>query len=128
MSADTGGTELFDGVDASTIELALGSSPPVWTVQWGDDLRLEGYEPSGRECIDEQCNGDLWKNHAERVCDRCSVVLGQDTRRKSQRQRRTEWEYFHAHREKYRSGRTRCVGGYPHAYDWGSDPALHQSM
>ena len=82
-----------------------------------DALADEGFTVTEREC--SNCDhGQLWSHDNEVVCDRCAIVHDEEDRRRRARTISDPWTRFRRTRGNYNSGKKRCVGGYPHPYDW----------
>jgi len=85
-----------------------------------EELRDMGMEPSEGEC--PECDGDLWNNSHEQVCDNCGLVLDKDA---GFTEEYDSWfEYFQDNREEYTydsSGEKKCIGAFLGSYEWGSD-------
>lgn len=89
----------------------------VWESS-ADMLSEKGFTREESDC--PSCShGSLWSRRHEVVCERCATVFGGEDRRQRRSVRRENpWEWFRENRGSYRSGRKRCVGGYPHPYAW----------
>jgi len=102
--------EDIDYAEAIDLVFGDGTLPSI-----GDELRSMGATVSQGSC--SECDGTLYDHEHEVICGNCSLVIGADT--SSTTNRTTRWEYFRSNRPTYRnSNRTRCVGGFPHPYDW----------
>jgi hypothetical protein len=96
---------------ADAIEFVFGddSLPTIH-----DELQSMGGTVAEDTC--NECNGTLYELEYEVVCGRCSMVLGSGSHSTSDK---TQWDYFHENRSTYHnSNKHRCVGGFPHVYEW----------
>lgn len=81
---------------------------PIWT-----DLRHEaGAVLADGRCSD--CNGRLYRIDGDVVCGSCSIVAESTSEPSDD----DPWVSFRESRSTYSTGVTRCIGGYPHAYEW----------
>lgn len=73
----------------------------------------------GRECDLDDCTGMLWNTGSHIVCESCFTIVEQQT----QHDPSDPWEQFRNNRDEdynkhSNSDEPRCVGGFPHVYDW----------
>lgn len=81
-----------------------------------DDLRNEGYEPTGKESPFEE-GGQLWTKGYELVCDETGYVIrkdGSDSSFRGERPSPKTYRYSN-------SGRVKLIGGFIGSYHWGHD-------
>lgn len=90
-----------------------------------DDLRDMGGTPAEGTC--SECNGVLYELEYEVVCSRCSVVLGSGGGRTGSE--KSQWDHFQEDRSTYHnSNKHRCVGGFPHVYEWTESDEVDQAI
>lgn len=79
-----------------------------------------GYRLTDRSCAREDCNGRVWYDTHELVCETCSTVLDYEEKRSEESE--DPWRHYWSVRseETYSSGIKRCTGGYGHSYEWTS--------
>lgn len=76
--------------------------------------RDAGATRTGEECV--ECEGDLWRLQGDTICANCSIVIGSGSVPGVTDVRLNGSRSTHSN-----SGTPRCIGGFPHAYDWGGD-------
>lgn len=87
-------------------------------------LARTGYRLTDRDCPKETCEGNLWYDSHELVCQDCAYVIDMAERRRRNRSRvsgpDSPWREFWAGRPTYFDNDTvkKCVGGFLEAYDW----------
>lgn len=68
-----------------------------------------------------ECEGTLYEADFDTFCGSCGLVISSS----SSTDRISAWEYHRQNpSEHWNSGRQRCIGGFPHAYDWVSSDEI----
>lgn len=78
-------------------------------------LSRKGFVSHDQAC--SECDeGRLWTKDNEVICANCYVVYDEEDRRRADSV--DPWKEFWRTRGKYRSGKTKLVGGYGSSYSW----------